>query len=218
MRRSLRNATEIPTGRQRWKQYYKLDPLDPPSVAAVAEAWSRDVQAYDKLEFHANYPLREVLASTRPGNFLRYMPGTPKFRALVASMRKRGFTNSIMLEVDHEGHVKVGEGNHRTAAWMKVHPDLDAMVPVRFAFNNYAIRVVPDLNWKTFNDPIAADAFYAREEAERKAAEAAREAARRPVRVQPERDLPPRTKADDDQVAELMELLGGRTARKNRRR
>lgn len=197
--RLARRNTVIPKGRPEWTVYYEVDPRDPPSIAQVAEAYTRNVKARERSEYNASYPLREVLASTRPGNFLRY-PNTPEFRKLVASMRKRGFTQGIMLEFDRKGNVKVGEGNHRMAAWLSLHPDLDAMVPVRYAFNYYAIDVVPELNWSTFNDPIARDRYYAREEAALEKRRAKPAEIRRTYAVTP---------ATDRSIDDLMDLLDG---------
>ena len=102
-RRSSRNPTTIPAGRPRWTAYYDIDPSDPPTIAQVAEAWTRDVKARESTSAMAWYSLAEILRGADPGNYLREMPGTAKARAFKASVKRRGITEPVMLEIDRDG-------------------------------------------------------------------------------------------------------------------
>jgi hypothetical protein len=150
------------------------------------------------------YSLDEILRSADPGNFLREMPGTVKARVFKSSVRRRGITEPVMLEVDREGHVKVGEGNHRINALMALHPRHDVMVPVRFVFDHHPHRKNDALTWRTFNDPAAAEADYERRYG---AADRARATAMQPEPVH-YRDATARGHADDEEIEEIMRLLG----------
>lgn len=202
-RRSSRNPTTIPAGRPRWTAYYDIDPSDPPTIAQVAEAWTRDVKARESTSAMAWYSLAEILRSADPGNYLREMPGTAKARAFKASVKRRGITEPVMLEIDRDGHVKVGEGNHRINALMTLHPRHDVMVPVRFVFDHHPHHKNDALTWRTFNDPSAAAADYERRYGAEDRARAARKAT--PAN-EPRHDV--RGPADDAEIEEIMRLLG----------
>ncbi len=152
-RTARRNALPRPDEYDR----YLIDPRDPPSIREVADAYCRGLRARQpegdgyEIPPMAHYSIAEILRETRPGNFLRYGPTTPKFRALKGQLRRRGVRNPLMIEVDRKGVTALGEGHHRLMALRAMYGDQHA-VPVRFVYNNFPIETPRGLSWDTIGD------------------------------------------------------------------
>jgi hypothetical protein len=152
------NPTEIPPPDPRgWKVYYEIDPDDPPSIKEVAAAWKRNVRTRDD-DSHVYYSLKTILRYVKPGNYLRVFRSYDEserreWERFVRSIRDSGVLEPVTIEIDRNGSIIVGEGNHRIAALLEIHPPYQrdrVMVPVRFYFRDTEIPVHPGLTWATF--------------------------------------------------------------------
>lgn len=192
-KRSRRNPTVIPRERvDGFTTYYEIDPDDRPSLRAISDAWSRGVKPYDA-DVNGYWPLRELMRVAKPGNFLRDMPGTKEFRDLVASIRRDGVLEPLIVIFDRVGEIRVGEGNHRIAALLEIYPTGHRdgiMVPLRLIFHD-SPHVAPWGGWPTWATFRRPDLYYRPADDPRHG----HSAKKRPRRERPpvRQALPPRT-------------------------
>ena len=131
----------LPESRDR--EYYTIDPKNPPPIRDVLEDWMDGKKAYDAgslitghdLSYHGFYsveelwPIREYDWSSE-----KHRGDQEEWDTLVASIKK-GFNPRypIMVSLGKNGVAKIGEGNHRLAIAKQLEIK---MVPVNFIFQH----------------------------------------------------------------------------------
>ena len=141
-KKTLDAEKSLPEGRGR--DYYAIDPKNPPPIKDVLEDWIDGMKAYDAgssitghgdLNYHGFYsvedlwPIREYDWHSE-----KHRGDQEEWDTLVASIKK-GFNPKypIMVNLGKNGVAKIGEGNHRLAIAKQLGIK---MVPVYFIFQH----------------------------------------------------------------------------------
>jgi hypothetical protein len=138
-KKTLDAEKSLPEGRDR--DYYTIDPKNPPPIKDVLEDWIDGKKAYDAgslitggdLPYHGFYSVDDLWSIREyDWNSEKHRGDQEEWDTLVASIKK-GFNPKypVMVMLGKNGVAKIGEGNHRISIAKQLGIK---MVPVNFIF------------------------------------------------------------------------------------
>jgi|TARA_R110000744_G_scaffold189207_1_gene308375 hypothetical protein len=128
---------------ENWKRFlkeghYGLTKDAPLPIKEIAANWSGGEKPYDEKDYHALYPLEDLL-EYREFNWMEEgEQKTPEeWNKLLQDVRKSGIIEPIVVHIGINGQARIAEGNHRLAIAQQVNL---AKVPVKFVFLEDEVR------------------------------------------------------------------------------
>jgi hypothetical protein len=120
------------------ESYYAIDVDQPLSVEAVAANWNGGEKPYDEAEYHAIYPLEDVL-EYRDFEWMEEaeVKSPEEYNKVLQNVKELGRIEAVVIHVGINGQAVVADGNNRLAVAQQVNIK---EVPVKFVFLQDAVR------------------------------------------------------------------------------
>ena len=120
------------------ESYYAIDVDQPLSVEAVAANWNGGEKPYDEAEYHAIYPLEDVLEYRNLDWMEEAEVKSPEeYNKVLQNVQELGRIEPVVIHVGINGQAVVADGNNRLAVAQQTNIK---EVPVKFVFLQDAVR------------------------------------------------------------------------------
>ena len=120
------------------ESYYAIDVDEPLSVKEVAANWNGGEKPYDEAEYHAIYPLDDVLEYRNLDWMEEAETKSPEeYNKVLQNIKELGIIEPIVIQVGINGQAVVADGNHRLAVAQQLNIK---EIPVRFEFLQDEVR------------------------------------------------------------------------------